>query len=276
MPQTSLDPAPEAAARREKKSEMLQVRLPYSLKLDFMARCAAAGTSASDVVRGLIEDWMAREAGGDRHPAPALVPLQGAPVRSPKVTLMQIVRRSSHMTAAAFVVGLAGLAVLAPPSEATPEGFTALDRNADGVLTAADFPGEFGNRIVEALDTNKDGEVTPDEFGDSSKVIRLDVTDENSQRVEFESGNQRFVMVHRQQVADGETPTEAMPAPFEDEIREALAAPDLGLSPEQVAKATAAVQAALRPSWTGTQREVRVIRTPAPPAPPAPPAVPQD
>lgn len=42
--------------RPPKKSETIEIRLPYPTKLAFMARCKADGRSASEALRGFIED----------------------------------------------------------------------------------------------------------------------------------------------------------------------------------------------------------------------------
>lgn len=48
--------------RRLKKSESLEVRIPYPTKQAFMARCRADGVSASESVRGFIEGRLAAPA----------------------------------------------------------------------------------------------------------------------------------------------------------------------------------------------------------------------
>jgi hypothetical protein len=40
---------------RLKKSETLEIRLPYPTKLAFMARCRDQGSTASEALRGFIE-----------------------------------------------------------------------------------------------------------------------------------------------------------------------------------------------------------------------------
>ena len=56
---------------RLKKSETLEIRLPYPTKLAFMARCRDDGRSASEALRGFIDG----ELGGGRRPAaPRLAP----------------------------------------------------------------------------------------------------------------------------------------------------------------------------------------------------------
>src|SRR5205809_809617 len=45
-----------------KKSESLEIRLPYPTKQAFMARCRDDGRSASDAMRGFIDYHLARDA----------------------------------------------------------------------------------------------------------------------------------------------------------------------------------------------------------------------
>lgn len=100
-----------------KKSEMLEVRLPYETKVAFMARCRETRRTASEVVRVFID----QELQG-----------RGKPRRSGLVW---------RFVAAA----LAGLAVgaVAAPSLARPiaahAAFDRLDANHDGALSYDEF-----------------------------------------------------------------------------------------------------------------------------------------
>lgn len=102
--------------RAPKKSETLEIRLPYQTKTAFMARCRDEGRTASDAVRGFIEG----EVGG-------------RPARS---------RSRGWIAAAAALLGLAIGAAAAPSlAQTTPDhaAFSKLDRNADGVLSFEEF-----------------------------------------------------------------------------------------------------------------------------------------
>ena len=116
---------------RLKKSETLEVRLPYPTKLAFMARCRDEGRSASEAVRHFI----------DGH-----IDGRGA----------QRGRTSSRLIAGALIAAAVG--AIALPSLARPSlraDFDRLDANHDGVITAAEFA---------RLDTNHDGKLTFEEF----------------------------------------------------------------------------------------------------------------
>jgi hypothetical protein len=100
-----------------KKSETLEIRLPFSTKEQFMARCRDDGRSASEALRGFIEDQ-----------------IEGR-TRS--------MRSRAWQFAVAAAAGLA-LGAVAAPSLAKASGQTAfeqLDANGDGVLTRVEYAG---------------------------------------------------------------------------------------------------------------------------------------
>ena len=120
-----------SANPRLKKSETLEIRLPYPTKLAFMASCRDEGRSASEALRHYI----------DGH-------LQGARPAKP--------RRARHLIAGALVV--AALGAVALPSLARPSlraEFDRLDLNGDHSITLAEFA---------RLDTDHDGKVSFAEF----------------------------------------------------------------------------------------------------------------
>ena len=53
------------APRLPKKSETLEIRLPYATKTAFMTQCREEGRTASDVMRGFIDDELV---GRSRNP----------------------------------------------------------------------------------------------------------------------------------------------------------------------------------------------------------------
>ena len=117
------------APRAPKKSETLEIRLPYATKQAFMERCREQGRSASEALRSCIN-----------------VELE-PPVR----------RRGPHRFAVAGLAAIA-LAAVAAPSLARPAcatRFDALDSNHDGFVSAAEFL---------RLDTDRDGRVSRAEF----------------------------------------------------------------------------------------------------------------
>ena len=114
---------------RLKKSETLEIRLPYPTKLAFMARCRDEGRSASEALRGFIDGHI--EPGRPVHRAPQRL-LAGALI--------------------AAAVGAMALPSLAHTNQRAAFDCLARDRAA---ISAADFA---------RLDTNHDSKVSYAEF----------------------------------------------------------------------------------------------------------------
>jgi hypothetical protein len=117
--------------RRLKKSETLEVRIPYPTKQAFMARCRADGVSASEAVRGFIDRRLA--------PAPKAGPRKG-------------------LRLAAGLMAAAAAGAMALPSLARPgpvSDFARLDLNGDGKVSVAEFA---------RLDRDGDGKVSFEEY----------------------------------------------------------------------------------------------------------------
>jgi hypothetical protein len=119
-----------AMTRPPKKSETLEIRLPHPTKVAFMARCRDDGRSASEALRGFIDEQIDGRAAR----------------RSPQWRLLA----GALMAAAAATVALPSLAHTSEKA-----GFQRLDANRDGTISAAE---------VLALDANRDGGVDPSEF----------------------------------------------------------------------------------------------------------------
>lgn len=100
-----------------KKSETLEVRLPFSTKERFMARCRDDGRSASEAVRGFIEGEI------------------DGPVRSGRSRVWQVLIAAS----AGLALGAVAAPSLAKASAQT--AFEQVDSNGDGVLTRAEYGG---------------------------------------------------------------------------------------------------------------------------------------
>lgn len=128
--------------RPEKKSESLEIRLPYSQKQAFMEACRERGVTASDVLRSFIADDLERSA---RAQEP----------RSWTMTL----KNNPFKTAA----GIAGTTLAAATlgtgvSLADDEIFDAYDRNSDGVITYLEFAANFDEdgRLIVEVDEDTD------------------------------------------------------------------------------------------------------------------------
>ncbi|HEV7227247.1 EF-hand domain-containing protein [Brevundimonas sp.] len=102
--------------RAPKKSETLEVRLPFETKTAFMAQCRARGRSASDAVRGFID----AEIGARGR-------LKGWP--------------AAVAAAAGLALGAMAAPTLAQAESRSEAAFERLDANGDGALTVAEFRG---------------------------------------------------------------------------------------------------------------------------------------
>lgn len=91
-----------STSRPLKKSETIEIRIPYPTKAAFMARCRQDGSSASEALRRLIDEHLAEAA--EIRPAPQ------APAGQ---------RRLRHLAAGALIaaaVGAVALPTLARPA----------------------------------------------------------------------------------------------------------------------------------------------------------------
>ena len=107
--------------RKLKKSESLEIRIPYPTKQAFMARCRDEGRSASETLRAFIDGQ-----------------LDGPRMDAPKPAQRRLSWRLVAGAAIAAAVGVAAVPSLARPGLKAAE-FAALDANRDGVLTYAEF-----------------------------------------------------------------------------------------------------------------------------------------
>lgn len=145
--------------QRAKKSETLEVRIPFETKQAFLTACREDGTTASEVVRESVHTYL------DGRERPTQQPNRTLIMKFP-----QPVRRYGPRVAASAIaaVGLATFAVL--PSAAAPDlqaAFKKLDVNGDGVLSADEFAGakpggEAKDVIVETrIHKSTDGAAPP-------------------------------------------------------------------------------------------------------------------
>jgi hypothetical protein len=156
-----------------KKTETIELRLPYEAKLAFMSRCSEAGVSASAELRTFIADYV------DGH----------------ATRLRTQSRKRLAVRAGLVVLALAAATAAAQPALARASlsaSFAQIDANHDGQVSFAEFsravrpqvsldagpmsplahPGRLSvaleARILresfDRIDANRDGEISLDEF----------------------------------------------------------------------------------------------------------------
>jgi hypothetical protein len=117
-----------------KKSETLEVRIPYPTKTALMQKARADGKAASEIVREQIDAYL------QRRPEP----------RTLRERALASVRKNLR-GAALFLVGAGSAIVIslaASPATAQPDlsaAFTKLDVNGDGVVSLAEFTTAHGS-----------------------------------------------------------------------------------------------------------------------------------
>jgi hypothetical protein len=113
-----------SAPRRLKKSESLEIRIPYPTKQAFMARCEAEGVTASEALRGFIEGQLA--------------PATPSRRKAPRLLIGGLIAAA---VGAIAVPSLAGPAVAAGLAHdlVSRVAFERIDANHDGVITYAEY-----------------------------------------------------------------------------------------------------------------------------------------
>ncbi|MCK0069009.1 hypothetical protein MF542_06040 [Kordiimonas sp. 5E331] len=181
--------------RREKKSESLEIRLEYSKKTSFMEACKARGQTASDVLRGSIEEYIAS-------------PENRFPVSTKSLSIAALL--AAGISLAAFYEQ--------PASEPAQMLLSALDTNADAYLTATDARDESRKALfmlLENADQNVNGRVTAQE---------LDTLNLKSIRLEDSSGEMKpvFLSLERKDLSEDRIAKELAKAGMPEKARETL------------------------------------------------------
>lgn len=134
------------AARKSKKSETLQVRLPYGMKRDFMDRVKLENRSASDLIRDFIEGYLA------------------GPVEILKSANV-ITFRKRVIYPSLIAASLAGAVILFMPNPGDAGNvrleFETLDLNKDRVVTAEEFSPPKGSALLPPTRTPEQERAVP-------------------------------------------------------------------------------------------------------------------
>ena len=138
---------PPKPTRPEKKSEMLDVRLPYGMKQALVEACRKQGVTVSDTVRGLFSEYVSAAQAGETQPK-----LKGIAMKIAKNP-----RKTLGMTLAA---ALSAVVFLAQPSVADDALFESFDTNEDGVIDAD----EMDREALIMIDRDHNDKIEPDEF----------------------------------------------------------------------------------------------------------------
>lgn len=137
--------------RKEKKSESLDIRLPYEQKREFMEATRKRGETASEALRHYITTYIEE----------ARLAENANPVQEITMTLARH-RFKTMATAAGAALGAFTLTAL--PSAADSTAFDHLDKNKDGVITEGEImPGHDADLIAQ-LDTDGSGGVSQAEL----------------------------------------------------------------------------------------------------------------
>jgi hypothetical protein len=159
---------------RLKKSETLEVRIPYETKQAFLTACREDGTTASEVVREGVQTYLDKRERPD--PKKERTPAMNIVMMLPKPVRRYGLRAAAGGLAA---VGLTTFAAL--PSAAAPDFaaiFKKMDANGDGLLTTEEFLADRQNgdhvRIESKIEKNLSGDQTSATVTDGKTEIKKD------------------------------------------------------------------------------------------------------
>lgn len=153
--------------RKEKKSESLDIRLPFEQKRAFMEATRMRGETASNALRRFISTYVEE----------ARLAEQPNPVQEITMTLARH-RFKSIATAAGAALGVFSVAAL--PSAADSTAFDALDKNNDGLITEGEIAPGHDADIIARLDTDGSGGVSREELEAAGNRIEIIQTEDES------------------------------------------------------------------------------------------------
>ncbi len=154
--------------RKEKKSESLDIRLPFEQKREFMEATRKQGETASQALRRYIAAYIEE----------ARLAEQPNTVQEITMTLARH-RFKTIATAAGAALGVFSVSAL--PSAADSTAFDALDKNKDGMITEGEIlPGQDAD-IIAKLDTDGSGGVSQAELEAAGNRIVIKKTHEDGE-----------------------------------------------------------------------------------------------
>lgn len=151
--------------RQEKKSETLEVRLPYSAKTKFMEKCATQNETASHVLRGFINTHISNTSGA------------GQRTQTPRKPISVLIAASALAISLYFSVQPLSEMLRPKAPRTSPVLLSMLDTNKDGYLTATDARDETRHalfRLLENNDANEDGKLSAKEMGALKTITMTD------------------------------------------------------------------------------------------------------
>lgn len=149
--------------RKEKKSESLDIRLPFEQKREFMEATRQNGETASQALRGFIADYIEKARLADNP----------NPVQEITMTLARH-RFKTIATTAAAALGVFSMTAL--PSAADSTAFERLDKNKDGMITEGEIMPGHDADIIAKLDTDGSGGVSQEELEAAGNHIVIEST----------------------------------------------------------------------------------------------------
>ncbi|HEY7800472.1 MAG TPA: hypothetical protein VIA80_17020 [Hyphomonadaceae bacterium] len=159
---------------RVKKSETLEVRIPYETKQAFLTACREDGTTASEVVRDSVQTYLDKRERPD--PTKERTPAMNLVMKLPQPVRRYGLRAAAGGLAAVGLTTFAALPVAAAPDFAAI--FKKMDANGDGVLTTEEFladrQGGEHVKIESKIEKTLKGDQTSATTNDGKTEIKQD------------------------------------------------------------------------------------------------------
>jgi hypothetical protein len=129
--------------RAPKKSETLEIRIPYPTKTAFMEKARAEGRAASEIVRERIDAYLAEETAASEPLPLEAPPLEAQVLESPTLKDKVVIQIRRNLRGAGLLLAGAGsalaISLAASPANALPGRSASLD-SPTGVTTDVGGP----------------------------------------------------------------------------------------------------------------------------------------